>query len=213
MAEVEERRRQRLGQHVMTRRKELGLSVREAARRAGVMRATWTGLEQGSRRTADYNFAAVERVLEWQPGSLARVAEGGDPTPVAAAPPTAVEVSAGQEPADAGFTSVLWSDLVDILDAHLGALGRAASVDSSQRLWAAERITVLVRRLRQRRVDNGGGARVNWPDVVGALEGVIADIRQDAAVGSETRLWGVEMIVDIAVSLRAAQTSLDAPLE
>src|SRR4051812_47117974 len=51
MAESDERGRERLGRRVVSRRKELGLSLREAARRAKVMRATWTGLEQGSRRT------------------------------------------------------------------------------------------------------------------------------------------------------------------
>ena len=95
-------------------------------------------------------------------------------------------------------------------DVHLGALGQATSVNGSQRLWAAERITTLVRRLRRQQVDTPVGLAVLWLDIVDALEATIADVRQDTSVSSESRLWGVEMVVDIAVALREAQTDLEA---
>src|SRR4051812_29635712 len=86
MSDGSEHNRLRLGHLVLARRKELGLSIREAARRAGVMRPTWTGLELGVRRTADYNFAAMERTLEWGAGSIETVLGGGEPTALPAAP-------------------------------------------------------------------------------------------------------------------------------
>lgn len=216
MAEKDERGRERLGRRVLARRKELGLSLREASRRAGVMRATWTGLEQGSRRTADYNFAAMERALDWSNGSMESIVRGGEPTPIGPNVPhlepdvARASAAAPDEPGDAGSArlAVLWSDLVDVLDVHLGALGQATSVNGSQRLWAAERITTLVRRLRRQQADSPAGLVVRWLDVVDALEATIADVRLDSSVGSETRLWGVEMVVDIAVALREAQTEL-----
>jgi hypothetical protein len=239
MSEGSERARQRLGQLVLARRKELGLSVREAARRAGVMRPTWTGLEQGSRRTADYNFAAMERTLDWRPGSFESVLGGGEPTPAGppAADPDASPVGPpttahppdkrrydppdrdtpdpdtptkkpGAVPpvgAPAAHSAVRWSDIVDVLDTHLGGIGQATAVDGTQRLWGAEQITALARRLRPQQVSRGGVVMVGWSDVVSALEAAIAAIRQDTSMSSEARLWGVEMVVDVAGELRAAQ--------
>src|SRR3954453_21941659 len=93
MAEGSDQARQRLGELVLARRHELGLSLREAARRAGIMRPTWTGMEHGSRRTAAYNFAAIERALDWRSGSIEAVLAGGQPH-TSLAPTSSTEASA-----------------------------------------------------------------------------------------------------------------------
>src|SRR4051794_1358785 len=98
MAEGSDEARQRLGELVLARRQELGLSLREAARRAGIMRPTWTGMEHGSRRTAAYNFAAIERALDWRPGSIEAVLAGGQPH-TSRSPTSSTEASA---PGDVG---------------------------------------------------------------------------------------------------------------
>lgn len=69
----------RLGRHVKQRRLRLRLSVRAAARLANIDRATWASMENGSRRVAAYNHAGVERALEWEPGSIESVLNGGEP--------------------------------------------------------------------------------------------------------------------------------------
>jgi hypothetical protein len=231
MSDGSERNRQRLGLLVVARRKELGLSIREAARRAGVMRPTWTGLEEGSRRTADYNFAAMERTLSWGPGSIEAVLSGGEPTAIDSegAPGLVREAAAvtnGQDsaaPSDPGEDSVVaWSDIVRVLDGQLGAIGHAATAAGMRRLWGAEQITSLTRRLRPRQVvgqlagqaasdqaASGPVAVVAWADVVSALEATIAAIQQDSGMTSEVRLWGVEIIVDVAAELKVVRQSLE----
>lgn len=73
--------RERLGQIVSDRRRTLGLSLSAAARAAGIDRATWTGMERGTRRTEEYNYASIDRALRWAPGSVDRVLAGGEPEP------------------------------------------------------------------------------------------------------------------------------------
>lgn len=65
--------RRRLAQLVKQQRQNLGLSVRAAAKDAGVDRATWTGLEDGSRETQDRQFAGIERALNWPPGTIDQI--------------------------------------------------------------------------------------------------------------------------------------------
>lgn len=74
-----EQGRSRLAQLVRERRLQLGLSVRAAADNGGLARGTWIGLEEGTRRTADNNYAAIEHALHWTTGSVGRILEGGDP--------------------------------------------------------------------------------------------------------------------------------------
>lgn len=62
--------RRRLAWLVKQQRQSLGLSVRAAAGKAGVDRATWSGMEDGSRGTQDRQFAGIERALEWPPGAI-----------------------------------------------------------------------------------------------------------------------------------------------
>jgi transcriptional regulator with XRE-family HTH domain len=202
MAEISDGARRRLGELVLARRRELGFSLREAARRSGLMRPTWTGLEQGTRRTAGYNFAAIERTLQWGPGSIDRILNGESPTPrpPEATPLRAVEHSSETQPKG----SVRWLDVIDVLDRHVAEVGGANSLTGAQRLWGVERITSVTRRLRRARIEVGGEAVVRWADIVAALDVTIASIGGDVTVDSEQRLWGVELVVDIAVALRAA---------
>lgn len=73
--------RERLARKIEARRIELGLSGAAAARAAGIDRATWSSAENGIRRTAEHNYAGIERALRWQPGSISAILDGGEPTP------------------------------------------------------------------------------------------------------------------------------------
>lgn len=79
MGDAAETDRQRLGRLVGQRRQALGLSLSEAARQAGVNRATWTGIEQRGTEAEDYTLARVEQVIGWKPGSVQAVLAGGEP--------------------------------------------------------------------------------------------------------------------------------------
>jgi len=72
--------RERLGTAVAARRRHLGMSVPEAARRSGLDRETWRHLEAGTRTLRSYNHSRVERALNWAPGSVEAILGGGDPT-------------------------------------------------------------------------------------------------------------------------------------
>jgi transcriptional regulator with XRE-family HTH domain len=75
----QEEPRERLGRHVRQRRLQLNLSVRAAAQAAGLDRATWQGLEDGTRTTRDHKLAGIERVLGWVEGSVHTILAGGLP--------------------------------------------------------------------------------------------------------------------------------------
>jgi transcriptional regulator with XRE-family HTH domain len=208
MAEISDSARRRLGELVLVRRKELGFSLREVARRSGLMRPTWTGLEQGTRRTAEYNFAAIERTLEWGQGSVDRILRGESPT----LSTVGVGLDRGTDhtaPDADPKASVRWQDVIDVLDRHVAEVGGATTLTGAQRLWGVERITSVTRRLRQVRIDGGQEPVVRWADVVAALDTTIASIGSDVTVDSEQRLWGVELAVDIAVALRAVAADSD----
>src|SRR5262245_48992186 len=72
--------RHKLARAVRDRRLQLRLSARAAADLAGVARGTWIALEDASRRTAETNYAGIERALQWKAGSVARILDGGEPT-------------------------------------------------------------------------------------------------------------------------------------
>lgn len=71
-----------LGQVVRARREQLGLSVGAAAEKAGLSRGTWVNIESDARKTLPHNYAAVERALNWAPGSIKGFLNGGQPTPI-----------------------------------------------------------------------------------------------------------------------------------
>lgn len=60
-----------------------GLSIREAARLAGIDRGTWSGVEEATRKQQSPKAAQMERVLGWAHGSFARILAGSEPTPIA----------------------------------------------------------------------------------------------------------------------------------
>ncbi len=72
--------RERLGQLIAAYRKRRGLSVRAAADGAGIDRMTWTAAEKGTKRTAEYIYGPIERVLGWAPGSVDQILTGGELT-------------------------------------------------------------------------------------------------------------------------------------
>lgn len=77
-----------LAEAVAQRRLELGLSIRAAADRAGVDRATWATIENGTSRLSRHRWSALERALLWEPGSVTAVVGGGAPTAMAGPPPS-----------------------------------------------------------------------------------------------------------------------------
>lgn len=82
MADVDESGWPALARFVQARRLELGLSVRAAADGAGINRATWATIEEGSSRLQKHRWARIERALSWTPGSIQAVIDGGQPTPL-----------------------------------------------------------------------------------------------------------------------------------
>jgi hypothetical protein len=47
-------------------------------------RNTWSYLEDGSKKTAEFKYAGIERALQWEPGSVTAILDGREPTPVTA---------------------------------------------------------------------------------------------------------------------------------
>lgn len=76
-----------LGDHIAGRRLALGISQAGAAKLAGVSRTSWVAWEKGTAVPEDYNHIKIETVLRWQPGSVAAILAGGQPTPVRPADP------------------------------------------------------------------------------------------------------------------------------
>lgn len=70
----------KVGDQVVTRRAELGLSRAELARRADVDPKTLQTLERDRRWPQDVNRAKIEQALGWAPGSLEAIRDGGEPT-------------------------------------------------------------------------------------------------------------------------------------
>lgn len=72
-----------LGAWLRERRQERELSRVEAARRASVSRQTWHAWESDKSLPQDQNYAAIDRALDWQRGSVAGyLAAGLAPTPI-----------------------------------------------------------------------------------------------------------------------------------
>jgi hypothetical protein len=96
MAHTDERR-EALGEEVRALRVALDLSVRAAAKAAGVDRATWAGVEDGTRVVQDRNAWKMEEVLGWPQGSFSARLKGDVVTtgPVASGPTRVVLRSAG----------------------------------------------------------------------------------------------------------------------
>lgn len=68
--------------YIAERRRLLGLSQSRAATLAGASRTSWVAWEKGTATPEDYSYVKIERALEWQPGSVAGILAGGEPTPI-----------------------------------------------------------------------------------------------------------------------------------
>lgn len=79
MQKPAESSQQRLGRLVSQRRQTMGMSISEAARLAGVDRATWTGVERGTRQPEDFTLGRIEATLQWASGSIDAIRDGADP--------------------------------------------------------------------------------------------------------------------------------------
>lgn len=69
---------ERLAKLVHARRTELRLGVEPAAKAGGISKDTWKRVEAGQ-KVWDRSFAGIETALQWEPGSCARILDGGDP--------------------------------------------------------------------------------------------------------------------------------------
>jgi transcriptional regulator with XRE-family HTH domain len=70
---------QRLGNLIRARRRDLGLyTVVDAARRADISRDTLAKVEAGE-RAKPVTYRKLEQALDWAPGSIDRILDGGDP--------------------------------------------------------------------------------------------------------------------------------------
>lgn len=70
----------RLAAHVKARRHQLGLARLQAAQAAGMSKDTWLRVETGNPVRA-LNYAKIDNVLEWEPGTCADIAAGARDTP------------------------------------------------------------------------------------------------------------------------------------
>jgi hypothetical protein len=68
------------------RRAELGLRWADVADRGGITTQTLREVRAGTRRPRGLTKAAIERALEWTPGSVDAALEGGEPAPVVTDP-------------------------------------------------------------------------------------------------------------------------------
>lgn len=129
--------RQRLGKAVRAARIDLGMTAHAAATRAKVSPTTWGDIERGAEASVrPLTYAAVERVVGWQPGSVARVLAGDTPLPAVA------QVSGydGDDPGPAdhitawesGMVAEIWAkpNLSDDLKEELTARVRARAAEA-----------------------------------------------------------------------------------
>ncbi|MFC3454066.1 helix-turn-helix domain-containing protein [Amycolatopsis speibonae] len=70
---TDETPQQRLARRVKERRVQLQISVRAAAKAAGVDRNTWASLEDGTRVLQDRNYSKIETALSWPAGEIERI--------------------------------------------------------------------------------------------------------------------------------------------
>ncbi|KOT94563.1 hypothetical protein ADK70_12790 [Streptomyces rimosus subsp. pseudoverticillatus] len=71
----------RLARYVKQRRLEMNLARLLAANAAGMSKDTWARVERGQ-PVREMNYAKIDKVLEWAPGSCVSVASGQEPVPL-----------------------------------------------------------------------------------------------------------------------------------
>lgn len=111
----------RLGELVASRRVELRLERRPAARAAGISNTTWMQVEDGN-GARDVTYAAIESVLRWEPGSCKAVLDGGKPKIIPEAAPAGAD-GPERDPLVAEGKFVVWEHVPadDLRDAVRGA--------------------------------------------------------------------------------------------
>ncbi|MGK5681627.1 hypothetical protein [Actinoplanes sp. URMC 104] len=144
--------RRRLAAAVRARRLELGISVRAAATQTAIARDTWIGLEEATRRTAKTAYATIERTLQWAPGSIYAILDGGDAQPLSPTASatgessTALATSPAPEPphpADTALIRVMRNP--DLTDQQKARIIRA--VIAEQQRFADQRAEELIRQV------------------------------------------------------------------
>lgn len=101
------RSRLSLGGRIKARRLQLGLSVAEAARRAGVDRKTWSAWEKDASIPDDRNHRLIDEFCEWGAGSAQAVLDGRPPRLRRPALATVTPLHPGQVPPDDEFVAEL----------------------------------------------------------------------------------------------------------
>lgn len=86
--------------HMIARRRELELNVTDAAKLAGVSRNSWDKWEKGRGSPIDSNYAAIERTLQWQRGSIEEILAGRDPVALSRDSPPPIPDGVMIDPAD-----------------------------------------------------------------------------------------------------------------
>lgn len=72
--------REALGDAVRRERERRRLSLNRAAALAGISHMTWINVEKAA-PARGLTYRAIEEVLQWEPGSVDAILDGGDPTP------------------------------------------------------------------------------------------------------------------------------------
>ncbi|MFD6565309.1 hypothetical protein [Micromonospora profundi] len=78
---------QRLGEYVTRRRTELGMTQGQVQAAGGPSVATMRLIEGAMQRNyRAHILGGLEQALRWEPGSISRILDGGEPTPVTTQP-------------------------------------------------------------------------------------------------------------------------------
>jgi transcriptional regulator with XRE-family HTH domain len=81
--------RRRLGETIRSAREHAGMTIDEAAERAGMSPTTWGKVERGEDSPVRrLTYAAIERTLGWDSGSVALILDVGGPIPTSTGPAT-----------------------------------------------------------------------------------------------------------------------------
>jgi transcriptional regulator with XRE-family HTH domain len=116
---IDDAARRRLDEAMDQRRLELGLEWREVAERAGITYETLRAARRGKGNIPPRTRRAIERGLQWSPGSVAELLAGRSPTRDVAAI-TEGEVAQGHE----RILSATPQELVEMRSVIEGVLGR-----------------------------------------------------------------------------------------
>lgn len=115
--------RQQLGGLLRAARLRTGLSVRAAAKEAGVDRSTWTAAEEATRLPQKHKAAAMAAVVGWGPDSFDEVLADRSPKP----PPTPPSREERQEEAHGFIVGLTRDELVRLADIYAEAFGEQAA--------------------------------------------------------------------------------------